>query len=419
MGLGKILRPRAVPDQQLRSTQITSTDTVTGATATYFIQDNIAPQWATASGYQGGMGIPGAWRAATLLSDLIGEMPWNAFRSFGDDEEEEIRPRPILLEQPSPPDTRMTTLSSGALDLIWHGNMFGIISARNFAGWPTALVMVPAINVAVRRVGNGDISPFPIGAVEYAIGELRFSSSDVLHVKGPCAPGELRGMGVLEAQWEALQLAKDVQKQAGRIANHGVPTGTLESDDEDMTDDEAAALKGKWMAQTAGGGVAVLNPNTRFTPLAWDPEKLQLVESRRMTLGEIELVFGLPVGWLGGMTSARQYSNIEQDAVNLIKFTLQGHVSRIEQAYSLLFPRGTNVHANLDFILRADTLSRYQAYGLATQNKPFMTVEEVRRKERLGPAPELENPPEPPIQAIASVGNALPAGPGNQPDPAQ
>src|ERR1044071_5853210 len=111
---------------------------------------------------------------------------------------------------------------------------------------------------------------------------------------------------------------------------------------------------------------------------------MALVEARKFTLTEIELVFGLPVGWLGGQTSSRTYANIEQDAVNLIKFSLAGHIARFEQTLTLAFPRGTCARANLDAILRADTLTRYQAHQIGISTG-FLTIDEARDLEHRPP----------------------------------
>jgi HK97 family phage portal protein len=378
MGLGRLLT---------RSTQYTATDTITGATATFTVLDNLNPQFATIGTYQAGMTIPGAWRAAILLSDLLGEVPWNAYRQIAGQPEQMLLPRPPLLEQPVPPDTRMTTFSSWALDLIWHGNAVGVIAARNFQGWPTAAIAVPADNVAVRRVTPFVDSPLPVGALEYSIGSMRLGSQDVLHIKGPCRPGAVRGMGVLETQLSTLNLALDQGRQAQSVSNHGVPTGVLTSSNPDLSDEEAANLKLAWLASQSSRTVAVLNASTTFEPLSWNPDEMQMVEARKYTLGELELIFGLPVGWLGGMSSQRQYSNIEQDAVNLLKFSLGGHLARFEQTLSLAFPRGTEVRANLDSVLRADTLTRYQAHAIAL-DKAFLSVDEVRELEHRAPLPD-------------------------------
>jgi HK97 family phage portal protein len=385
MGLGRLLT---------RSTQYTATDTVTGATATFTVLDNLSPQFATIGTYQAGMTIPGAWRAAILLSDLLGEVPWNGYRQPIGQPEQLLTPRPPLLEQPAPPDTRMTTFSSWGLDLIWHGNAVGVVAARNFQGWPTAAIPVPADNVAVRRVTPFVDSPLPVGALEYSIGSMRLGSQDVIHIKGPCRPGAVRGMGVLETQLSTLNLALDQGRQAQSVSNHGVPTGVLTSSNPDLTDEEAADLKLAWLASQSSRTVAVLNASTTFEPLSWNPDEMQMVEARKYTLGELELIFGLPVGWLGGQQSSKTYSNIEADAVNLLKFSLGGHLGRFEQTLSLAFPRGTEVRANMDAVLRADTLTRYQAHAIALTNQ-FLSVDEVRELEHRPPLPDKAKEPDP------------------------
>lgn len=298
MGLGRLL--------QTRSTRLTATDTVSGASQTFTVVDNIVPDWPSAS-YQGGVSIPGADRAAVLLSDLIGQAPWDAYRKVIGGPEICIEPTPLMLDQPNPPDTRMTSLSSLALDLIWHGNGIALISARNALGWPTAFIPMSALFVGVRRVTDWIDSPVPIGDVEYAVGNMRLSAQDVIHIKGPCAPGAVRGMGVLEKHLNTLQLASDLNRQARSISQHGVPTGVLEVANPDVTETEIKDLKASWLRSQQDRTIAVVNPSVKFTPLAWNPEQLQLVEARRMSLSELELVFGLPPGWLGGMNSARQY----------------------------------------------------------------------------------------------------------------
>lgn len=382
MGLGRLLN---------RSTVYTATDTITGATATYTVIDGLAPDYATMGTYRGAMSVPGARRASLLLAGLIGQMPWNAYRQFIGQPEERLDPTPPLLEQPSPPDTRMSTFSSWALDLLYHGNAVGVIAARNALGWPTAVIPVPAWAVGVRRVTPYLDSPLPVGALEYSIGNLRLGSDEVMHIKGPCEPGAVRGMGVLESSMSTLNLALDQQRQAQSISAHGVPTGIIESLDPDMTEGEAIELKAKWMANQATRTVQVINSQTKFTPLSWNPEQLQLVEARKYTLTELELIFGLPVGWLGGMNSARQYSNIEQDAVNLLKFTLNDPLARFEQTLSLLLPRGTQARATVDAVLRADTLSRYQAYEIGIKNE-FLSTDEVREMEHRKPLPRKPKP---------------------------
>jgi HK97 family phage portal protein len=416
MGLGRLLT---------RSTRYTATDTVTGATAVFTVIDGLSPSFTSSGSYWGAMGVPGAWRASLLLSDLLGQVPWGAYRQPIGQPEVKLEPTPPLLEQPMPPDTRMTTFSSLALDLIYHGNAFGIIAARNSLGYPTAMVVVPATSVGVRRVTPFLDSPLPVGALEYSVGEMRLGADEVIHIKGPCPPGAVRGIGVLEAHMETLNLASSQQRQSSAITAHGVPTGIITSLNPDLTDGEAQELKAKWMANQSTRTVQVINQETTFTPLSWNPEELQLIEARKFTLGELELIFGLPVGWLGGMPP-KAYSNIEMDAVNLLKFHLNGHLARFEQTLSLAFPRGTQVRANMDAVLRSDTLTRYQAHEIALKNQ-FMSVDEVREVEHRAPLPDKpaeldpfaaedagQDPSQMPMMDKPPPKKALPAGGGGK-----
>lgn len=391
MGLGRILtryQSRAVEQH-------------TRAITEFAIVDGVAVDGSGESGnrYRGAMSIPGAWRASVLLSDLLGEVPWHAYRQFAGRPVELLDPTPPLLEQPHWPDTRMTTFSSWGLDLIYHGNALGVIAARNALGWPTAAVPVPAEQVGVRRITKpGMSSVLPVGSIEYAIGAMRLGSQDMIHIKGPCQPSALRGMGVLEAHLEgALALAREQIRQAQSLSQHGVPTGVLKVTNPDATTQSLKDAKAGWLASQRDRTVAVLNATTEFEALSWNPEEMQLVEARRYSLTDMELIFGLPVGWLGGMSSARQYSNIEQDAINLLKFSLGGHLARFEQTLSLAFPRGTQAKANLDAILRPDTLARYQAHQIGItagfllddearelENRPPLTA---AQRERLKPTP--------------------------------
>lgn len=391
MGLGKMLT-RSVPVSA--GTRYEVYDIATdGLIDTFSVQGNLAPDWPT-SAYKNGMSVPGAWRASLLLSGLLAGSPWHAFRKpTGDDPSPRlVNPTPPLLEQPAPPETRFTTFRSLALDYLWEGNAIGVYAARDRAGWPTAIVPVPASWVGVRRVDETNY-PLPVGTIEYNIGGLSFTSQEILHVKGPCAPGELRGLGVLETHLPTLRGAQSLSADAHTVK--GVPTGVLKSENPDLTEAEAKDMKRRWLETQRNRTVAVLNASTSFEPLAWNPQEAQLIEARKFSLSELELIFGLPVGWLGGQTSSRTYSNIEQDAINLLKFTLSDHLSAFKEALSTAFPRGTTVEPDLDALLASDTVTRYGAYKTATGGKAWLLPSEVRAKERMPAVDGIDDAPAP------------------------
>lgn len=394
-----------------RDVQYTATDTDTGSTQMWTVVDNLIPDWSS-SEYQGGMGIPGAWRASLLLSDLLAGVPWHAYRERAGRPAERIDPTPSFLEQPAPPDPRVVTFSSMALDAIWHGNAIAIVATRNREGWPTSYLPVKAEDVHVKRTQPFDQIDLPTGAIAYGVGNRWYAAADVVHVKGPCRPGALRGMGVLENHLtKTLSLADEQARQARSLGTSGIPTGVLKVEDtpEDPLDQaEADEVKAGWLRSQRDRTVAVLNGRTSFEALAWNPTETQLLEARRYSLHEIALIFGLDPSWLGAATDSMTYANIEQQATNLVKFSLNGHLQRFEQTFSLHMPRGTEARANLDAVLRGDTLTRYQAHEIGIR-AGFITDDEVR---------ELENrPPLTPAQRELRRPPAAPPAPaGRDPD---
>lgn len=389
MGLGQLFH---------RDVEYVATNTTTGQSETFTIIDNLAPSWSSGA-YSGAMSIPSAWRASLLLSDLIGGVPWHAYRAQAGGPSQRIVPTPPLLDRPSYPDVRVTTFSSLALDYLWHGNAIAVIAARSRDGWPIAVVPVSATEVQVKRVSRYDNAPLPDGAVGYMIGQRWYSAHDVIHVKAPCQPGALRGLGVLENHLNggSLELAAEQNRHARSLSGSGIPTGVLQSDDPDLTPEEAAEHKAAWLRAQRDRTVAVLNPNVHFTAVAWNPSETQLLDARRFSDVQIAQIFGLDPSWVGAQQSSRVYTNIEQEGLTLLKFSLGGILARFEQTLSAHMPRGTWAQANLDALLRTDTLTRYQAHqiGIAAG---FLTADEAR---------ELED--RPPLTAAQRAALAPPA----------
>lgn len=369
-----------------RDVQYHVTDTSSGESASFVVVDGLSPDW-SAGAYSGGMALPGAWRCALLLSDLLGGVPWKAHRERNG-VEEVLDPTPPFLEQPAPPDPRVVTFSSLALDLIWHGNAIALIASRNREGWPTSYLPQPAECVEVKRASSYDGTGLPVGTVGYRIGQTWYPAHDVVHVKGPCKPGSLRGMGVLENHLNnSLRLAEEQGRQARSLGTSGIPTGVLKVEDtpeEPLDQDEADKVKAGWLRSQRDRTVAVLNARTSFTPLSWNPTETQLLEARKFSLHEIALIFGLDPSWLGVSGDSMTYQNIEQQAINLVKFSLAGHLARFEQTFSLHMPRGTWAQANLDAVLRADTLTRYQAHEVGIRSG-FLLDDEARALEGRAP----------------------------------
>lgn len=381
MGLGAMLR----------NLKIDITDTGSGSVSTsYIVTDGpgllTSDNWGGERAYRGALQVPGAWRASLLIADVIGSIPWRAFRDVEGGRSEPIVPVPDLLEQPSPPDTRMTTWSSMALDLLHHGNAVAVYTARDERGVPIAAYPVPADQVGVRRATPDDAEYWRAGEVLYRIGNREYPSSSILHIKGPSRPGDLRGMGVLELHLSGgIKLARDLAKAAGDIGRAGVPTMVIKSQVPDLREDEAQRIKDRAVESQRTRGPMVLNSTLDVQPLGWNPSETQLLDARKFSLHELALIYGVDPTWLGASTVSQVYQNIEQQGLTLIRFSsLAGHLERFAQALSLALPPGEWVAPNLDAFLRGDPKLRYEVYEIGMR-AGWLTVEDVRPLEDLPP----------------------------------
>lgn len=340
--------------------------------------------------YETVMSIPAFWRGANFLSGLLARVPWDAYTTHGRDQETLIDPRPSFLEQPAPPDTRLTTFKSLFLDYLINGNGIGIVATWDGQGKPTSMWPVPAAFVAIRRVNTDQPSLIgvPPGQIEYRIAGKPYSPDEIVHFKGPCAPGAPRGFGILEAHCRgALLTARQLQRDARNASRHGVPPGYLRvtSESEEANDPDAMAdVQRDWMRKRDEGGVAILNNAVEFTPVAWNPDEAQLIQARQMSDNEIANLLGLPATWVNSANNggtSLTYSNVDSEALSLIKFPMGEHFEQWGQTLTLKYPRNTCVRADLDNFLQGDTQARYNSYASAIQTG-WMLRSEARKKER-------------------------------------
>jgi phage portal protein BeeE len=388
MGLGSLIARDAV---NITTTVTNQSGTVLSSDV-FTVVDGLLPSW-DSTPYRGAMNLPGAWRAAIIAADLLGSLPWEAYGRGPGNVPVLAAEQPALLTQPAPPDPLVTTVSSWGLDYIWHGNAVSVKAELDEAGDVPFVVPVPIGNVAVAWArGRGDEidrsgRAFRRGERIYRIANTLYRADEVVHLKGPCEPGALRGLGALEVHLNgAIRTGLELQRQASNLDISGVPTGTLKITAPDMTKEEAAQAKSAWLRAQRDRTVAVLNDVTEFTPLAWNPTEAQLLDARKFSLHEIALIVGVPLYFLGVETSNRTYSNVEQEGIVLTRFHLAGAIRRVEWGFSSCMRPGRFVQADLSDALRADTLTRYQAWQLGLVSG-FLTPNEVRNRENLKPMP--------------------------------
>ncbi|WP_259493884.1 phage portal protein [Corynebacterium silvaticum] len=221
---------------------------------------------------------------------------------------------------------------------------------------------------------------------------VRLTPQDVLHIPGLGFDG-LVGYSPIAMAKNAIGLAQATEDYgASFFANGAAPGGVLEHPG---TIKDPTRVRESWQA-TFGGAkngnkVAVLEEGMKYTPISVSPEQAQFLETRKFQINEIARIFRIPPHMIGDLDKS-SFSNIEQQSLEFVKYTLDPWVIRWEQAINktLLTPRekpSVFVKFNVEGLLRGDYESRMNGYATARQNG-WMSANDIRALENLDRIPE-------------------------------
>lgn len=326
------------------------------------------------------LSVPAIWRGVTMISDDVGSLPIYSYRG-----DMRLEPTPRILERPNPLETAMETYSAMAAALLLHGNYVALLGPRGLNGYPDYII--PVDPAKVHFFVRDGVKYARIDERAYVVGE------EVFHIKGFSLPGEMVGVGIVAAQRQGIGAAIAVMEYAARYFDGGaMPSYAIKSSNPDLTQDEAEALKQKWMEHYGARSriPAVLNSSTDIEELTANANDAQLVEARNQSILDASNIVGIPGNAVGAPNQSRTYTNTELQALEYIKTSLRPITTRIEQSMSDLLPRGQYARFSFDAMLRADTLTRYQAHQIAL-NSGFLTVDEVRHIEHLPSMDDLSS----------------------------
>lgn len=214
---------------------------------------------------------------------------------------------------------------------------------------------------------------------------------DVLHIPGLGFDG-LVGYSPIAMAKNAIGLAIATEEYGAKFfANGAAPSGVLEHPG---TIKDPQRVRDAWMSQFSGsrnaGKVAVLEEGMKYTPISISPEQAQFLETRKFQINEIARIFRVPPHMVGDLEKS-SFSNIEQQSLEFVKYTLDPWVIRWEQSLqrTLLSSEEKKRYYfkfNLEGLLRGDYASRMTGYATARQNG-WMSANDIRELENLDRIP--------------------------------
>lgn len=298
-----------------------------------------------------------------------------------------IRSTPPILLQPNLNVTRSAFIEQTVVSLASAGNCYWIKTFTD-AGTVANLEVLNPLDVVVESDTIGRV-------VAYRYGSSRYLPAQIQHLSLLRVPGSPTGLGPIQAAQVELRGAIDLRDYSSNWFEDGdIPTGILKSDAH-LTADAAAQAKAQWAeSQGARAGVAVLGAGLDYKPIFLSPADAQFLESQKFTVSQVARLFGVPASLMLAAVegSSTTYANVEQDWLGYIRFSLMSYLVEIEDAFTAILPRGTEARFNIEALLRADTTTRYGAHKLALDGG-WMTIDEIRAIEHLGPMPTTGGTP--------------------------
>ena len=337
-----------------------------------------------------------------ILSESIAGLPLHVYRYNRDGGKERTTFHPLYRLLHDEPNSEMTSFvfrETLMAHLLIYGNAYAQI-VRNGNGQPIALYPLLPNKMDVGRSTGGELvytyyRDWEESGNRPKQGGFTLRKDEVLHIPGLGFDG-LIGYSPIAMAKNAIGMALATEDYgAAFFANGANPGGVLEHPGV-IKPEQADRLRESWHTQFNGANahkVAVLEEGLKFHQMSIPPEQAQFLETRKFQINEIARIFRVPPHMVGDLEKS-SFSNIEQQSLEFVKYTLDPWVVRWEQSLqqSLLLPSEKStisIRFNLDGLLRGDYQSRMQGYSVGIQNG-FYSVNDVRALEDLNLLSEAE-----------------------------
>ena len=316
-----------------------------------------------------------------ILAESVAGLPLHVYERTANGSKSTKPSHPLYRLLHDEPNREMTsfvfreTLMSHLL--LW-GNAYAQI-IRDSRGFPIALYPLLPDRMAVDRNESGEL----VYTYQSDKGQVKLRRENILHIPGLGFDG-LIGYSPIAMAKNAVGLALATEDYGATFfANGANPGGVLEHPGV-IKPEQADRLRESWQSQFGGANahkVAVLEEGLKFHQMSIPPEQAQFLETRKFQINEIARIFRVPPHMVGDLEKS-SFSNIEQQSLEFVKYTLDPWVVRWEQSLqqALILPSEKAtifIKFNLDGLLRGDYQSRMQGYSTGIQNG-FMSVNDVR-----------------------------------------
>lgn len=335
-----------------------------------------------------------------ILSEAVASLPIHVYR-YTDTGKERVYTHPLyhlLHDEPNPEMTSFVFRETLMSHLLVWGNAYAQI-IRDGNGKVLALYPLLPDKMEAERDEHGQLyyiytrnSDENPNFKEY--GRVYLREQDVLHIPGLGFDG-LVGYSPIAMAKNAVGMTLACEEYGASFFENGAnPGGVLEHPG---VLKDPAKVRESWQSVYGGsrnaGKVAVLEEGMKYQQIGIPPEEAQFLETRKFQINEIARLYRIPPHMVGDLDKS-SFSNIEQQSLEFVKYTLDPWVIRWEQSLqrALFLPQEKQeyfVKLNVDGLLRGDYQSRMNGYSVGRQNG-WLSANDIREMEDMNLIPKEE-----------------------------
>ena len=345
------------------------------------------------------MQMSAVYACVRILAESIASLPLHFYQYNDAGGKEKAVSHPLywlLHDEPNPEMSSFSFRETLMTHLLLWGNAYAQI-IRNGRGEVIALYPLMPDRMVVDRDARGriyyeytrsDSDANTLGKKSSVI----LSPEDVFHIPGLGFDG-LVGYSPIAMAKQAIGMGLACDEYGAAFYQNGAqPGGVLEHPN---VVKDPKRVRESWNAIYQGSRnahrIAVLEEGMTYKPITISPEQAQFLETRKFQIDEIARIFRIPPHMIGDLEKS-SFSNIEQQSLEFVKYTLAPWISRWEQAIQrslLLLSERTRYFArfNVEGLLRGDYQSRMNGYAVARQNG-WMSANDIRELESLDMIPD-------------------------------
>ncbi len=337
--------------------------------------------------------------AVDLIASICSELPIDYYSGQGAGRKSMAQP--AYLDDPAGDGYG---LQDWIYQLVWswcyRGNIYGDILARARAGQG----FIQQMTLLHPDHVSGWLEE---GKVIWSAQGLRVPDGRLYHKRVNPVPEQIVGLSPIarNATQVGISLAATRFGKAW-FDSDANPTGILRNTLGAVDGEKAKTIKDRFMAALRGTREPiVMGRGWEWQSVSVTPEESQFLQTMGYSEAQCARLFGPGIPEILGYESGgtMTYSNVQDRDIQLLKYSVNRWLRRVERVLYDFLPRPQYAVFNRDALLETNTMLRYQAYALATGNKPWKSVNDVRELENLKPV---------------DGGDEVVAAPPPEPDPA-